>query len=120
MKSDDFKNVKKIFEADPFQGVSPEDLDARRTEEQKAAKKKYDALAKERGGIPDACPNCGSDLRDVGIIQDETQYGGAKRFWNGSSWDWGDFDTWDTEVGDAACRNCDNKVEDGVDWDSQA
>ena len=119
MRSIDTGNIKKIFEEDVFKGASPEDIDKRKGFDRAKIAKNIERLKKERGEVADVCPNCGSDLREVGVEQDETTYGMSNRFWNGHSWDWGKHKEWDSEVGDSRCVECEQRIFQGVDWDAE-
>jgi len=108
--------IQHINEADPFKGVSKEDLDMRQSAQKKTIEDKIAKFKKERGKIADICPHCGSDLREVGVEEDETQYGISDRVWNGTSWDWGKFHSGDNDIGDSRCRHCENSLDYGTDW----
>ena len=113
----DIKNIKQIFEADPFKSVSDDDLKSRQTAEQIAKLALVKKQQKELGREDDICPHCAADLRAVGVRQDETSWGSVNRFHSGGQWDWGSGKVYDSETGDSYCNECDGTVEQGVDWD---
>lgn len=118
LNSNDIINLKRLFEEkDPFDSAAPEDVKARKDSIKANQEKKLVLRQQELGRKTDICPECFADLREVGVDQDETSYDTISMFHTADGWDFGKRRSWDSELRESNCPECEATLVRGRDWD---